>query len=146
MALGRVTDQKKEQLAYTLYGISKNGMIHYNGRVQQRRKTFFINYAHKGLPKEVINRAPKEELERYREWAGEKAVEAFAKVKEKAEKEETKKMDALVKAEAEEAQNIKSLVEAKTVQKTQPISVPVDIKSDKHGLSLQLNITINLNN
>ena len=62
IAVNRVTPQKEQDVLFTLYTMTRDGVIVYSGHNSTRRKTFYINYMHKNIPKEVREKATQEEL------------------------------------------------------------------------------------
>lgn len=70
MKLGNVTPQTEIHIRQTLHNMSTRGILTYAGGRGRAKKTFFINYLHKNMPKEVIERAPEEDIKRHEELAG----------------------------------------------------------------------------
>lgn len=75
MKLGNVTPQTEVHIRQTLHNMSTRGMLTYAGGKGRAKKTFFINYLHKNIPKEIIERAPKKDIKKHEELAGIKLLD-----------------------------------------------------------------------
>lgn len=75
MKLGNVTPQTEVRIRQTLHNLSTRGLITYSGGHGRAKKSFFINYLHKNMPKEILERAPKEDIRRHEELAGIKLLD-----------------------------------------------------------------------
>jgi len=139
MSLGRVTGQKEKDILLTLYNMSHDGLITYNGHNASRRKTFFINYLHQNCPPEVRQRAPKKDIERAKEVVG--IVE--------------EKLDGIQQNAEEKMANLVSMQETAPETPEVPVpaispapqlDVPIELDRMPNGnFTLQLNINFTIN-
>jgi len=173
IAVNRVTPQKEQDVLFTLYTMTRDGVIVYSGHNSTRRKTFYINYMHKNIPKEVRENATKEELDN-----AEKVLKMVVKKRQKMvknakrytqqlkkfgaaegtaiEQEIDKAAGATTKDKIEEAvvpteevaekpvEVAEKPVETPTVS-TPALNVPIELEKMPSSFTLQLNINFTIN-
>lgn len=132
MILARATEQKEKNIVLTLQNMRARGFIDYNGSPHSRRKSIFINYLHKAMPKEVLDNAPVGTLRKHEELVGKKMFDVD-KPKEGGEKK------------AEEPKEEKTQAEL-PVPSTPTLDVPIELDKMPNGnFTLQLNINFTIN-
>lgn len=145
IALSGTTDQKERNIVMTLQNMASRGMITYNGAARGRRKTFFINYLHKNIPKEIIERAPKKDIKQHEDLAGFKLVDSTPKTASEPEKSCSCVSDAPAPVEPTEAVKPEPAVPVPQVQ-TPAMNVPIELDKMPNGnFTLQLNINFTIN-
>ena len=116
--LGEVTPQSEDQILYTLYNLTHDGLLVYNGKKKagRKKKTFFINYFHENLPPAIRENITDSDRARVKKTLGlvypeyvsgkkeeQEPVEHTRKVAKKVQKKTAKKVVRIEpKAEAKE--------------------------------------------
>lgn len=124
----------QKQVFDTLGALSRFQMLYYKNHTGSNRgpKDIFINYVHSSLPKDILNNAPKEDIE-----------EAQKLVTGVSIKQEARKL--LAKQEEKENQLIasqnKEIIEK---QSTPTVEIPIEPEDLKQGFSLTLNINFTI--
>lgn len=134
MALGGVTKQSEKHIRMTIHNMCSRGMLSTVGGQGRAKKTFFINYLHKTMPKEVIDRAPEADIRRHEKLAG---VQLREEVKKEPAVEEP-----MVETESVEPTPVPPVAPVQAPA----MNVPIELEKMPNGnFTLQLNINFTIN-
>ena len=144
MTLGGVTRQKEKNIIFTLQNMNSRGLIDYSGAPRGRRKTFFINYLHKNIPREIINRAPSNDIKRHEELAGKSLIGVKHSIDQETQTEtEAPTVESPV---VEQPTSEPKTVEDVAVPTVPTMDVPIELDKMPNGnFTLQLNINFTIN-